>query len=628
MRKIVLVLFSLIPSLLFAQSQTKHIVIDQFGYLPDADKIAIVRNPKVGFDSTDTFIPGKKYAVVNAKTGKTVYSGKLSSWQDGKVDKSSGDQAWRFNFSSVTAEGEYYILDTKNNEKSYTFSISDNIYKEVLKQALRTFYYQRSGFRKDAKFAGEGWADEASHVGANQDLNCRQWTHKDDASTEKDVHGGWYDAGDFNRYTNWTCDYIEYLLLSYEENPVPWTDDFGIPESGNGIPDILDEVRWGLEHILRLEMSDGSFISVLQEGYGTPPSANKEPTYWGDPSTSATFSAAGALAYGAKIFAKYDKSFSNKMLAAAVRAWNWATSHPDVYFFNNSKEHGTQGLAAGQQEITDPMHRSELQLLAALRLFDATGDRQYQTYFDTHYTNTRLVAWGLVFPFGELNQDMLLYYTKLPNATPEVVQKIKYSYQLGIDTICNLFSIRDDEDPYLACQKDYVWGSNGTKSKQGSIYYNLIQYNVMPEMQGKAKEYAARYIHYLHGVNPLGKCYLTNMSKYGAENSVRQIYHSWFCEGSDKWDEAGVSKYGPVPGFVPGGPNLEYDWDACCPKNCDSEYNNSLCFKVDIANLKNQPAQKSYMDINNGWPTNAWSVSEVSGGYQVQYIRLLSKFVK
>ena len=169
MRKIVFVLFSLIPSLLFAQSQTKHIVIDQFGYLPDADKIAIVRNPKVGFDSTDTFIPGKKYAVVNAKTGKTVYSGKLSSWQDGKVDKSSGDQAWRFNFSSVTAEGEYYILDTKNNEKSYTFSISDNIYKEVLKQALRTFYYQRSGFRKDAKFAGEGWADEASHVGANQD---------------------------------------------------------------------------------------------------------------------------------------------------------------------------------------------------------------------------------------------------------------------------------------------------------------------------------------------------------------------------------------------------------------------------------------------------------------------------
>lgn len=628
MKRIVFFLISFFPCFVFAQTQSNHIVIDQFGYLPDAEKIAIIRNPKVGFDSTDSFTPSKTYAVVNVKSGKTVFKGKITSWQNGKIDKSSGDQAWRFNFSSVKAEGEYYILDSKNNVKSYTFTISDNVYKDVLRQAVRTFYYQRSGFPKDKQFAGEGWADKASHIGENQDLQCRQWMHKDDASTAKDVHGGWYDAGDFNRYTNWTCDYIEYLLLAYEENPKPWTDDFGIPESGNGVPDILDEVRWGLEHILRLEVGNGSFISVLHEGYGTPPSANKEPTYWGDPSTSASLSAAAALAYGAKIFASFDQPFANKMREAAVRAWEWANANPEVYFFNNSREHGTEGLAAGQQEITDPMHRSELKLLAALRLFDATGDKQYQTYFDSNYQNTRLVAWGLVFPFGELNQDMLLYYTKLPNATPEVVDKIKYSYQLGIDTICNLFSIRDDEDPYLACQKDYVWGSNGTKSKQGSIYYNLIQYNVMPEMQGKAKEYAARYIHYLHGVNPLNKCYLTNMSKYGAENSVRQIYHSWFCEGNELWDEAGVSKYGPVPGFVPGGPNLEYDWDACCPKNCDSEYNNSLCFKVDITNLKNQPAQKSYMDINNGWPTNAWSVSEVSGGYQVQYIRLLSKFVK
>jgi hypothetical protein len=287
---------------------------------------------------------------------------------------------------------------------------------------------------------------------------------KSNPATAKDIHGGWFDAGDFNRYTNWTCDYIEYLLLSYEENPAAWTDDFGIPESGNGIPDILDEVRWGLEHILRLEMNGtGAFISVVHAGYGTPPSTNNEPTYWGNPSTSASLSAAGALAYGSKIFAQYDKAFSEKMLEAAQRAWDWANANPEVYFFNNSREHGTEGLAAGQQEITDPMHKSELKVLASLRLFDATKDKKYQDYFDTYYKNTRLVAWGLVFPFGELNQDMLLYYTKLPEATPEVVKQIRYSYQLGIDTICNLFSIRDDDDPYLACQKDYVWGSNGTK---------------------------------------------------------------------------------------------------------------------------------------------------------------------
>lgn len=628
MKRFFLLLLVLLPIEMFAQTVSKYIVVDQFGYLTNAEKIAIIRCPEIGYDSAETFVPGKKYALVDAKTGKKVFKKAIVAWKNGAVDKSSGDKAWRFDFSSVTKCGTYYVLDIQNNVKSYTFSIADNVYKDVLIQALRTFYYQRAGFKKEAKYAGN-WADEASHIGPNQDLEARSWMDKGNPATAKDIHGGWYDAGDFNRYTNWTCDYIEYLLLSYEENPTAWTDDFGIPESGNGVPDILDEVRWGLEHILRLEMNGtGAFISVVHAGYGTPPSTNKEPTYWGNPSTSASLSAAGALAYGSKIFAQYDKTFSEKMLEAAQRAWDWANANPEVYFFNNSREHGTEGLAAGQQEITDPMHKSELKVLASLRLFDATKDKKYQDYFDTYYKNTRLVAWGLVFPFGELNQDMLLYYTKLPEATPEVVKQIRYSYQLGIDTICNLFSIRDDDDPYLACQKDYVWGSNGTKAKQGSIYYNLHQYNIMPELSEKSVNYAARYIHYLHGVNPLSKCYLTNMSKFGAENSVRQIYHGWFCDGSDKWDEAGVSTYGPAPGFVPGGPNLEYDWDRCCPKNCDSEYNNSLCFKIDISPLKNQPAQKSYLDMNMGWPINAWSVSEISGGYQVQYIRLLSKFVK
>lgn len=609
------------------------IVIDQFGYLPESEKIAVIRIPKIGadtasFDHSLSYGSTSNFSLVDTKTNKIVFMGPITAWKNGAVDASSGDMAWRFDFSHITKEGSYRIVDEDHGLMSYDFVIAKDVYKDVLKQALRTFYYQRSGFKKEAKYAGKGWADEASHIGKNQDLHCHEWGKIDDESTARDVHGGWYDAGDFNRYTNWTCDYIEYLLLSYEENPAAWTDDFGIPESGNGIPDILDEVRWGLEHVLRLQFKNGSVISVVHAGYGTPPSSNTEPTYWGGPSTSATLSAAAAYAYGAKMFKSIDKDFSAKLLKAAVKAWDWASKNPEVYFYNNSKEHGTQGLAAGQQEVTDPMHRSELKLLSALRLYDATQNKKYKDYFDANYKNTRLVAWGLVFPFGELNQDMLLYYTSLPTASPSVVKDIKYSYQLGIDTIFNLFAMRDDDDPYLANQKDYVWGSNGTKSKQGSIYYNLVQYNVMPELHDQAFHYAERYIHYLHGVNPLHKCYLTNMEKYGAENSVRQIYHGWFCEGSEKWDEAGDSEYGPVPGFVPGGPNLEYDWDRCCPDDCGNAYNNSRCFEIDITPILHQPAQKSYLDMNNGWPINAWSISEVSGGYQVQYIRLLSKFVK
>ena len=627
MKKLLTVLFAIIPWCVFSQNQSKYIVVDQFGYLPEAKKIAIVRSPQIGFDANESFTPSKRYAVVDAKTNKVVFKGTPVIWRDGAVDSTCGDKVWRFDFSEVQQPGSYYVKDLKTKEKSFEFAIADTVYKAALRSAFRYFYYQRAGYEKLAKYAGEGWADKASHVGPHQDKNCRDFLHKDDSTTEKDVHGGWYDAGDFNRYTSWTADYIMYLLLTYEENPAVWTDDFNIPESGNGIPDLLDEVRFGLEHLLRLQFENGSVVAVVSSKEATPPSACTAPSYWGGPSTSSALSAAAAYGYGAKMFKDIDKQFSEKLLKAAIAAWNWADDNPNVLFYNNSAEHGTQGLAAGQQEVDDQT-RAEKKLNAALRLYDATGNNKYKVFFENNYQIARMINWVLVFPFGEANQDMLLYYTSMKDAKPEIVNKIKSVYAQAPDTIFNLFAIEADDDPYLAFQKDYVWGSNGTKAKQGCIYYNLVQYNIMPEIRNHALEYAERYIHYLHGVNPLNKCYLTNMGKYGAENSVRQIYHCWFENGSDKWDEAGVSKYGPAPGFVCGGPNLEYAWDQCCPNNCGNEYNNARCFEVDIKPLTNQPAQKSYMDINNGWPINAWSISEVSGGYQVQYLRLLSKFVK
>ena len=629
MKKLLFLLFQIIPFVLLAQTpkNTNFIVVDQFGYLPESKKIAIIRDPQTGYDAAETFKPGRTYAVVEAATKKQVYKGKLVAWKEGKIDPSSGDKVWYFNFTSVKKEGTYYILDVERRVKSYDFVISSNVYKEVLKQAFKTFYYQRAGFPKDAKYAGEGWADGASHLGKRQDPYCRQWGLENDASTEKDVQGGWYDAGDFNKYTNWTSDYIIYMILAYEENPVAWTDDFNIPESGNKIPDILDEVKFGLDHMLRLQFSSGSVISIVGIGEASPPSSATQPSFWGSPSTSATLSAVAAFAYGAKVFKTIDPSYSNKLIQAAKLSWEWVELNPNMTFYNNSVEHKTQGLAAGQQEVDD-LGRLERKMQAALRMYEATGEEKYIQFFEANYKKTKMMAWSLVFPFGEYGQDMLLCYTKLPKAKPEIVADIKKIYAVETDTINNLFSIKNFDDPYFAFQKDYVWGSNGTKAKQGNIYYNLVQYGVMPEIKDSARSIAENYIHYLHGSNPMNKCYLTNMSKYGAENSVNQIYHMWFRQGSKKWDEVGVSTYGPAPGFIAGGPNAEYSWDGCCPEGCGSKENNAMCFELDIKNLKNQPQQKSYMDFNHGWPLNSWAVSENSNGYQVQYLRLLSKFVK
>src|SRR5580658_7451057 len=93
------------------QPLSPFIVVDQFGYRPSAEKIAVIRNPQTGFDDTMHFTPGPKYALVDAHTDANVFEAAPAEWNAGATDSSSGDQAWTFDFSSVTTPGEYYVLD-------------------------------------------------------------------------------------------------------------------------------------------------------------------------------------------------------------------------------------------------------------------------------------------------------------------------------------------------------------------------------------------------------------------------------------------------------------------------------------------------------------------------------------
>ena len=158
-----------------AQDFSKYIVVDQFGYRPDSRKVAVIRDPQVGFDADESFAPGSWYAVVNATTGEQVYSARPVVWGGGMIDASSGDKAWQFDFSAFNETGSYYILDQEQNVRSHEFMIAHNIYKEVLRQAMRSFFYQRVGYEKLAPYAEEAWTDGASHVGDLQDYNCRSF---------------------------------------------------------------------------------------------------------------------------------------------------------------------------------------------------------------------------------------------------------------------------------------------------------------------------------------------------------------------------------------------------------------------------------------------------------------------
>ena len=158
------------------------------------------------------------------------------------------------------------------------------------------------------------------------------------------------------------------------------------------------------------------------------------------------------------------------------------------------------------------------------------------------------------------------------------------------------------------------------------MFLAMNVYNLNTVNSANYSNATSGFVHYFHGVNPNYKTYLSNMNPYGAENSVTSFYHGWFEDGSALWDEVGVSTYGPAPGFIPGGPNPGYDWDACCPTNCGSPQNNALCTSMSISPPKNQPIQKSYLDFNNGWPLNSWTVTEAGIYTNAAYVRMLSKF--
>ena len=107
--------------------------------------------------------------MVEANSDQKVFEGGPASWNGGSVDPSSGDVAWRFDFSSVTTAGDYFVLDESKTLRSNVFHISDNVYSGVLTQATRMLYYQRDGIAKTAAYAGADWADGQAHL---QDATC------------------------------------------------------------------------------------------------------------------------------------------------------------------------------------------------------------------------------------------------------------------------------------------------------------------------------------------------------------------------------------------------------------------------------------------------------------------------
>jgi endoglucanase len=611
-----LVFLFFLSAQLLAYGGSPHIMVDQFGYRPNDRKIAVISDPQSGFNAGDRFTPGTTYQVRNVMDNSVVYSGNIVAWKSGQVHAQSGDKVWYFDFSPVTAPGDYYLYDVTMTVKSNYFRIADDVYSEVLKHAMRTFFYQRSGFAKQTPYADARWTDGASHLGTLQDKNCRPATDPNNAAQALDLSGGWFDAGDYNKYLNFTYDPLHDLLGAWEQNPAVFGDDYNIPESGNGIPDILDEVKWELDWLLKMQRANGSVlmkVSVPNFQAASPPTADTAPRRYGEAASSATRTAASVFAHASIVYRRTGKpemiAYADTLLKRAELAWQWVQTNPATSSYANS------GFQSANPERTAYEQKATLTGAAAY-LFAATGKAAYKTHFDNNYTSVQPYMWGYWYPFESTFQDALLYYTKTTGATPSVVTNIRNnagsSVSQGNPEL--LPAVNNQTDAYKAYLKDddHVWGSNKVKCNQALIMYNMKIYNIDPSNHVTYENAAEDYLHFMHGVNPINMVMLSNMYAYGGDRCVNEIYHGWFGDGTE-FDNALTSSKGPAPGYVVGGFNKYFQPDGA--------YSGPR-----LAPPMDQPVLKSYKDWNTSYPENSWQITEPAIYYQAAYVKLLSKF--
>lgn len=596
----------------FAQP-SPFIQVDQFGYKPLAEKVAVLSNPIIGFNSNLSYQPPAMMEVRRAVTNETVLVGDVNLWNGGAVHNQSGDMGWWFDFSGVQDTGHYYIYDPLNNESSGIFRIAENPYIDVLKAAGRMYFYNRCNDEKALPFAGEKWQDGMNFLHPLQDANCRYVYDKTNAALEKDLRGGWFDAGDYNKYVSFTFAPLHDLLFAYEENPQAFGDDWNIPESKNGFPDIIDEVKWELDWLMRMTNADGSAHNKMgsiayDQNALSPPSANTDPRYYGPTCSSASITIASVLSHAAVVFKKFKglEGYAVQLQQTAETCFNYCLP----FYLNNNWETNCDDGSINSGDCDESVQNQlEIFITACVYLYELTGDETYHDYFKANYLKSRPMSnsyWSGDYP---TIQDALIRYAwKLQNTDKNVQLDIQSDLKEAIANNWNDFFGWNDLDLYRAFVPDwtFTWGGNKPNACYGILSFNISRYKMVSDTSGFVKK-GNEQLHYFHGVNPLGMVWLSNMYQYGAFRCANQIYHSWFKDGSI-YDHALNSPNGPAPGFMVGGPNIYYSITSISPP-------------------ANQPAMKSYLDFNNDWPDNSWEITEPSIYVQAAYIRLLAYHV-
>lgn len=362
-----------------------NIHLNQVGYLTDSIKRVIV---------TD----GGDFFWLKDANGNIVYTGNV---EPGAYEARAGDTVNYCDFTDFTTTGTYtlYVNSIVDDgyHNSYTFAIGDDVYDDVTELLVKCFYYNRCG----DQIVDASYGRPACHAGSSGESNkvvVLEWNgdFTYDSSGRKigstrtttqyfyrsELAGGWHDAGDYGRYTPWEATAAAKLLIAYTLNPDAFGDDTGITKSGNGISDILDEVRYTLEWMFKMQRSDGAVYHKLtgsEHADFVAPTSDTKPLYLFPPSIEASADFAGVMAMAYRVFKSIDPTFANNCLNAAISAYNWASANTSIGSYP-AKDGSYTGIGNSSNIAIELS-------FAAEALYMSTGEEDYHDYFCDNIAN-------------------------------------------------------------------------------------------------------------------------------------------------------------------------------------------------------------------------------------------------
>ncbi|MCL6479850.1 MAG: glycoside hydrolase family 9 protein [Peptococcaceae bacterium] len=552
--------------------------VNQVGYLPDAAKRAVL----VSKSTSPVKWKLKDAAGKEATNGVTQVYG---------LDSASNDFVHIIDFSSFKTPGKDYRLFAGNlftgSASSYPFDISPDIYGKMKYDALAYFYYNRSGIEIKMPYAGYPQL-------------CRPAGHLPDQALSADrsedfiidATGGWYDAGDYGKYvvnggiSVWTMmNQFERTQYIKGASSSPFEDGkMNIPENSNGYPDILDEARWEMEMLLKMQIPQGNpkagmavhkLHDVGWTALAIKPDDDIQMRVFYPPSTAATLNLAATAAQSARIWQKYDRAFSDKCLKAAETAWKAALQYPDEYApATNNKGGGPYDDSYCEDEF----------YWAAAELYITTGNDRYLDYLKGSrfflQMPSRLTEGGdkgLTGAFTWQNVSGLgtLSLALVPNKLTE--QEVETARQ-NIAKASDAWIEIQNKQGYLVPITKYPWGSNSF------ILNEMIVMAYAYDFTKDTKYFNAvtESMDYILGRNAMCQSYVTG---YG-ENPVKNPHHRfWAYQANREFPKA-------PPGAIAGGAN----------SGCEDPW-------MQGAGLKGSPPQKCYVDNIEAYACNEITIN-------------------